>query len=68
MIKESDEVRVVEIRDKVAEEIKKNAIKGKLPCPTARMIAEKLGISYKDVGEAADRLNVKITNCQLGCF
>jgi hypothetical protein len=63
-----DKMRTVEIKEKVAEEIKKKAIGGKLPCSTARKIAEQLGVSYKDVGEAADNLHVKITNCQLGCF
>jgi len=57
-----------EVKEKVIEEIKKKATGGKLPCSTARMIADKLGVSYKDVGEAADNLHVKITNCQLGCF
>jgi len=61
-------MRLDEVKEKVAEEIKKKAIGGKLPCSTARMIAEKFGVSYKDVGEAADNLHVKITNCQLGCF
>lgn len=61
-------MRPDEVKDKVAEEVKKKAIGGKLSCSTARMIAEKLGVSYKDVGEAADNLHVKITNCQLGCF
>jgi hypothetical protein len=56
------------MKDRVEEEIKKQAVEGKLPCATARKIAEKLGISYKDVGEAADKLHVKITSCQLGCF
>ncbi|MFH1015303.1 MAG: hypothetical protein V1762_05240 [Nitrospirota bacterium] len=56
------------MKDKVEEEIKKNAIEGKLPCSIARTIAEDLGISYKIVGNAADRLKIKITNCQLGCF
>ncbi|MDI6889340.1 MAG: hypothetical protein QMC83_00145 [Thermodesulfovibrionales bacterium] len=59
---------MVEMKDRVVEEVKKKAVKGKLPCPTARMIAEELGVSYKAVGEAADKLNVKITDCQLGCF
>jgi LAO/AO transport system kinase len=63
-----DKMRTVEMKEKMAEEIKKKAIGGKLTCSTARMIAEQLGVSYKDVGEAADNLHVKITNCQLGCF
>jgi len=55
-------------KDKVADEIKKKAIESKLSCSTARIIAEKLGVSYKDVGKTADRLNIKIIKCQLGCF
>jgi len=54
--------------DKIIEEIKKKAIGKKLPCATARKIAEELGVSYRDVGEAADLLHVRITSCQLGCF
>jgi len=56
------------MKDRVIKEIKKKAINGKLPCLVARTIAEELGVSYKTVGKAADELNVKITNCQLGCF
>ena len=56
------------MNDRIIEEVRKRAIKGKLPCVTARMIAEELGVPYKAVGEAADKLKVKITTCQLGCF
>jgi hypothetical protein len=56
------------LKDKILEEIKKKATDGKLPCAIARKIAEELGVSYKVVGEAADDLHIKITNCQLGCF
>ena len=63
-----DKMQGVKMNDKVIEEIKKKAIHGKLSCAAARRIAETLGVSYKDVGEAADMLHVKITDCQLGCF
>jgi hypothetical protein len=63
-----DKVKPEKINDKVVEEIKKKAIGGKLPCATARQIADELGVSYRDVGDAADLLRVKITSCQLGCF
>jgi len=56
------------INDKIIEEIKKKAIENKLSCATARKLAEELGVSYRDVGEAADLLHIKITGCQLGCF
>jgi hypothetical protein len=63
-----DKVKSAKIDDKVIEEVKKKAVGGKLPCAAARQIAEELGVSYRDVGEAADVLHVKITGCQLGCF
>jgi DNA-binding FadR family transcriptional regulator len=63
-----DKMQAAKTNDKVIEEIKKKVIGGKLPCATARQIAEKLGVSYREVGEAADMLHVKITSCQLGCF
>ncbi|HBR22582.1 MAG TPA: hypothetical protein DD713_08490 [Nitrospiraceae bacterium] len=50
------------------EEIKRKAVKGKLSCSAARKIAEETGVTYKIVGNAADRLKIKITDCQLGCF
>jgi hypothetical protein len=40
----------------------------KLGCADARKLAEDLGISYAEVGAAADALDIKIVHCQLGCF
>ncbi len=57
-----------ETNERILKEVKKKAIDGRLPCAIARKIAEDLGVSYRDVGEAADSLQIKITNCQLGCF
>jgi len=56
------------MKKKVTEEIKKKAINGKLPCPIARKLAKELSVSYKEVGRTADKLNIKITDCELGCF
>jgi DNA-binding transcriptional MocR family regulator len=53
---------------KIIEEIKKRAIKGRLSCPVARKIANDMSVSFKEVGKAADKLNIKISNCELGCF
>ncbi|MEW6003467.1 MAG: hypothetical protein AB1638_12595 [Nitrospirota bacterium] len=59
---------LIEVEEKVAGEIRKRAVKGRLSCRIARMIAEELNIPYKTVGKIADSLNVKISDCQLGCF
>jgi LAO/AO transport system kinase len=56
------------MKDKVIEEIQKKTINGKIPCPIARKIAKDLSVSYKEVGRVANELNVKITDCELGCF
>ena len=44
------------------------ADEGRLSCAVAQGIADDLGVSYKDVGKAADNLKLKIRDCQLGCF
>jgi hypothetical protein len=59
---------MIKMHDRIIEEIKKRAIEDKLTCATARKVAEELGVSYRDVGKAADLLRIKITGCQLGCF
>ncbi|MFC2025207.1 hypothetical protein ACFLTG_02200 [Chloroflexota bacterium] len=50
------------------ERIKTSLVNGKLPCATAFKIAKQLNVSTKEVGEACNRLSVKISSCQLGCF
>ena len=56
------------MNEKIKEEIQKKAANNRLPCAVARKIAQKLSVSYKAVGNAADELNIKITDCELGCF
>ena len=50
------------------EKIKASLVNGKLPCPVAFKIAKQLKVSTKEVGEACNKLSVKISSCQLGCF
>jgi hypothetical protein len=40
----------------------------RITCPVALAIAKELGVSPAKVGEALDRIGVKVTSCQLGCF
>ncbi|HZV45959.1 MAG TPA: hypothetical protein VFG06_01255 [Thermodesulfovibrionales bacterium] len=56
------------MKEKIQEEIKKRAKDNRLPCAVARNIARELSVSYKEVGKAANELQVKITDCELGCF
>lgn len=49
-------------------EIRDSLVDGRLPCAVAFKIARELKVPPKQVGDAANRLNIKITSCQLGCF
>ena len=50
------------------EELKASLVDGKLPCAVAFKIARKLKVTPRQVGEAANKLNIRIITCQLGCF
>jgi hypothetical protein len=50
------------------EELEAFLVDGKLPCALAFKIAKKLKVTPRQVGETANKLNIKIVNCQLGCF
>lgn len=56
------------MQQELKDEMVKKTVNNILSCHTARIIAEKLGIPYKEVGAAADELGIKIKDCELGCF
>ncbi len=56
------------MEDKLEMKIKSSLVNGRLPCAVAFRIAKELKVSPRDVGNAANRLSVKISSCQLGCF
>ncbi len=58
----------IAMKEKIKEEIRKRVKDNRLPCAVARNIARELSVSYKEVGKAANELQVKITDCELGCF
>ncbi len=56
------------IDERLAEEVKRRAPQGRLPCAAALRLATELRVAPSVVGEAANLLGIKITDCQLGCF
>lgn len=40
----------------------------KLPCASALQIAADYKINPQEIGRLCNSLNIKISNCQLGCF
>jgi len=53
---------------RVAAEVRKASKDGRITCAAAFEVAERLGVSRRLVGEAANEERIKITGCQLGCF
>ena len=64
-----DKTPVTADQDRKAEELVRAAAKDdRLPCAGALAIAKSLGIPAREVGRIANRLHIKISKCQLGCF
>ena len=59
----SDEV-ISQLEDKVKASLKD----GCLPCALAFKIAKDAQVPKVAVGEMTDRLSIRVTNCQIGCF
>jgi hypothetical protein len=63
---------IVQPAEKVSAELE-NAIRGslfngKLPCKTAWEIADRFGLSKMEITAACEKLNLRISACQLGTF
>ncbi len=52
----------------IAEEIAVALVEGRLPCPTAFEVSRQLKVSPREVGDAASKLETRVSCCQLGCF
>ena len=62
------EKKVEPVSQALKDEIEASLADGRLPCATAFKVAKKLKVTPKKVGDAANKLNIRIVNCQLGCF
>ena len=54
--------------ESIAEAVRGALVKGQLPCASAFVIAERLGVEPLRVGQEADALGVRLSKCQLGLF
>jgi hypothetical protein len=55
-------------RKRLEEVIKEKAKDGKLPCALCFKIADDFGISKREMGKIFNEIQIKIRQCQLGCF
>lgn len=64
--------RIVVPADEVTPElelaIREGIILGRLPCAVAWAVAARFGIARLDVSNAAEKLGIRIGECQLGAF
>lgn len=54
--------------DKLEQRLHEMSKENRIHCSTALAIAKSFQIPSKEVGKAANRLKIKISKCQLGCF
>lgn len=54
--------------DRLERAVQEVAREGRLPCARALELARQFNVPPAVVREAADRLRIKISACQLGCF
>ena len=57
-----------EVQAKLEEQLTKASRDKRIQCARALAIAKNLGLPPGEVGKAANRLKIKISKCQLGCF
>ncbi len=63
-----NDLESIQIAAKLLEEIQTSLINRQLPCGIVFQIAKKLKVGRRQVGDTATKLNIKIVDCQLGCF
>lgn len=65
---ETTETLSAATRQALEEAVRKAAPNNRLNCAAAMALANKFSVPPRLVGETADRLSIKISKCQLGCF
>ena len=60
--------KVEPVDQTLKDEIEASLADGRLSCAAAFKVAKKLKVTNKQVGDAANKLNIRMVNCQLGCF
>ncbi len=65
---EKDSTISLEQQKELETRLQKAAKENRIPCSSAFAIAKSLGIPLGEVGKAANKLNIRISKCQLGCF
>jgi len=66
------EERIVQPADQVSADleqaIREGLVVGRLPCAVAWAVANRFGLRKTDVANAAEKLGIRVGQCQLGAF
>lgn len=57
-----------EMRRQIEIRLRLQSRENRVSCAAARTIASELGVAAREVGNLADHLDIRINQCQLGCF
>jgi LAO/AO transport system kinase len=57
-----------EQQGELEQRLHKASRENRIHCSSALAIAKSLGIPAAEVGKTANKLNIRISKCQLGCF
>lgn len=57
-----------EVRRQIEARLRLQSRDNRVSCAAARGIAAELGVAAREVGSLADFLDIRINQCQLGCF
>jgi len=68
MVSSASDTGRIDKEKRLAEEMKASLVNGQLHCSVAFKVTKKLKVTPKEVGDTANRLKIRIINCQLGCF
>jgi hypothetical protein len=68
MLPNNKEDAVGDIREKIQEAVRNAAIGGRLSCEMAHALGKELDVPLQEIGEVCNELNIRIRDCQLGCF
>lgn len=64
--------RIVKSAESVSEELQKainsSLVDERLPCATAWSLAERFGLPKMEISSACEKLQIKVSSCQLGAF
>ena len=63
-----EELAAMQVSPAIEDAIRAELIGGKIPCRTAHEVAARLKTGRRKVGDTASKLNIRVSDCQLGCF